>query len=207
MIAYVSNANAEGLNKFPDYLTQLGINHEVILDYDSLRSTNFETCKLLISDRCSFLFSEEFIKTSQFPMVNVHPSLLPFHKGAHPIFWSTILNHKWGISVHLINPGIDDGPIVHQREIQYSDDMTFRDLYAIYRQVAFEELQALTGSVLEGQVIHSSVQPRIAEGKHLLKRVTPLILRLSNSWDTPIKVARIELEHVLKEVHYPVLIK
>src|SRR5207253_870063 len=48
--------------------------------------------------------------------LNIHPSLLPRHRGPEPIYW-TIANgdRKGGISVHLTVPRIDAGPILAQR--------------------------------------------------------------------------------------------
>src|SRR6202043_3960659 len=53
--------------------------------------------------------------------LNIHPSLLPRHRGPEPIYW-TIANgdREAGISVHLTVPRIDAGPILAQRRLAVS---------------------------------------------------------------------------------------
>jgi len=57
--------------------------------------------------------------------LNIHPSLLPRHRGPEPIYW-TIANgdRDAGITVHLTVPRIDAGPILSQRRVAVSADDT-----------------------------------------------------------------------------------
>jgi methionyl-tRNA formyltransferase len=57
--------------------------------------------------------------------LNIHPSLLPRHRGPEPIYW-TIANGdgEAGITVHLTTPRIDAGPILAQRRVEVSPDET-----------------------------------------------------------------------------------
>ena len=47
----------------------------------------------------------------------MHPSFLPFGKGKHPYFWSIVENTKFGVSLHLVNDGIDSGKIIARDSI------------------------------------------------------------------------------------------
>src|SRR5260370_8308382 len=55
--------------------------------------------------------------------LNVHPSLLPRHRGPEPIYW-TIVNgdREAGITVHQTVPRIDAGPILAQRRFEVYDE-------------------------------------------------------------------------------------
>ena len=57
--------------------------------------------------------------------INVHASLLPRWRGASPI-QAAILNgdKTTGITIMKMDVGLDDGPILTQREISIKDDMT-----------------------------------------------------------------------------------
>jgi len=48
-------------------------------------------------------------------MINVHPSLLPELRGAAPVEWA-ILNglEQTGVTIMLMDAGLDSGPILHQ---------------------------------------------------------------------------------------------
>jgi len=52
-------------------------------------------------------------------IINIHYSLLPKYRGLHSTAWSIINNEKeLGISIHLMNKFIDDGPILFQKAFE-----------------------------------------------------------------------------------------
>ncbi len=61
--------------------------------------------------------------------LNVHPSLLPAHRGPDPLFW---IFHDGdgagGVTIHLMDEGFDTGPIVLQENVALSDGMTEAEL-------------------------------------------------------------------------------
>lgn len=78
--------------------------------------------------------------------LNIHPSLLPRHRGPEPIYW-TIANgdRDAGISVHLTVPRIDAGPILAQRRLAVSADETAGTLA---RRLVAEGLPALDATLV-----------------------------------------------------------
>lgn len=62
--------------------------------------------------------------------LNTHPSLLPYNRGKHPNFWSIVEGVPFGVTLHLIDDGIDTGDIVAQRTIPYGWCDTGESLYA-----------------------------------------------------------------------------
>jgi methionyl-tRNA formyltransferase len=54
-------------------------------------------------------------------IVNVHPSLLPRHRGASPIAAAILAgDEQTGVTIMLMDPGMDTGPILSQRTISIS---------------------------------------------------------------------------------------
>lgn len=54
---------------------------------------------------------------------NIHPALLPWGKCYYPVFWALWAGEPAGCTLHVVNAGIDDGPIVEQRRVpQYQWD-------------------------------------------------------------------------------------
>jgi methionyl-tRNA formyltransferase len=50
--------------------------------------------------------------------INVHPSLLPRHRGADPYFWTLALEDgTTGVTVHQVTAHYDEGPVLLQREV------------------------------------------------------------------------------------------
>jgi phosphoribosylglycinamide formyltransferase-1 len=74
---------------------------------------------LVVSAGYMELLSPEFL--SRFPraVINVHPALLPAFPGLHPIEQALTYGVKvFGVTVHLVDEGVDSGPIVLQRAIE-----------------------------------------------------------------------------------------
>ena len=61
--------------------------------------------------------------------VNLHPSLLPAYRGPDPVFWQLRNGETHtGISLHLITPALDAGPILHQQLIAFPTGATRTEL-------------------------------------------------------------------------------
>lgn len=52
--------------------------------------------------------------------VNFHPSLLPHGRGKHPNFWALCEGSPFGVSLHLIDAGVDSGDVVFQQILPVS---------------------------------------------------------------------------------------
>jgi len=84
---------------------------------------------LIISFGYRHILSSNFINNCGCPIVNLHISYLPFNRGAHPNFWSFYDNTPSGVTIHLINEGIDSGPILFQKKIEFDNEITFIETY------------------------------------------------------------------------------
>src|ERR1700730_11595546 len=61
--------------------------------------------------------------------MNLHGSLLPKYRGAAPIAWAIINGEpKTGLTTMRLDPGLDTGPILMQREIEIGGDETAPEL-------------------------------------------------------------------------------
>ena len=53
--------------------------------------------------------------------INIHPSLLPAYRGPEPIVWGLLEGAStYGLTLHLVDEGIDTGAIVCQAEVNHS---------------------------------------------------------------------------------------
>ena len=72
----------------------------------------------------------EILQTPKIGCINVHPSLLPKYRGAAPINWTLIRGEtKTGVTIMLINEGMDTGNVLTQEETLIAADETFGELY------------------------------------------------------------------------------
>ena len=62
--------------------------------------------------------------------IQFHPSLLPQHRGPSSINWPIILGRsRTGLSVFRPVPGLDEGPVILQKEVEIGPDDTVGSLY------------------------------------------------------------------------------
>ncbi len=61
--------------------------------------------------------------------LNVHPSLLPANRGPAPLFWTFREGSvTTGVTVHMMDEGLDTGPIVMQQALTVPDGIGYTDL-------------------------------------------------------------------------------
>ena len=71
------------------------------------------------------IIKKELLEMPRFGFLNCHAGRLPFYRGRNALNWAIINGEtEFGITVHLVDEGIDTGPIVLQRaeKIKPSDD-------------------------------------------------------------------------------------
>ena len=70
---------------------------------------------LIVSAHFNQIYSAAFIENTQCALWNIHPSLLPDHRGLDPAFY-VLLNEEQetGVTLHEISPAIDEGQILDQ---------------------------------------------------------------------------------------------
>ena len=92
---------------------------------------DFEGYDLIISVGFKHIIPKEVIQKSC-PIINLHISLLPYNRGRHPNFWSHFDNTPCGVTIHLIDEGIDTGPYLFQKRVDFNvKNLTFKESYQI----------------------------------------------------------------------------
>jgi methionyl-tRNA formyltransferase len=96
-------------------------------------------------------------KTSR--LYNIHFSLLPAYKGMFTSVMPLIKGEsKSGVTLHLIDKGIDTGEIIDQVAFELSAEINARDLYDLYLDHAFNVFSVNIQSLIDG-TITSRPQP------------------------------------------------
>ncbi len=73
---------------------------------------------------------EEVLNVPTHGSIQYHPSLLPRHRGGSSINWPVIWGEtRTGLSVFWPDNGLDEGPILMQKEVEITDDDTLGSLY------------------------------------------------------------------------------
>ena len=101
---------------------------------------NLENYDLVISFGYRHIIKKEIIEKTKIPIINLHISYLPWNRGSHPNFWSFFDSTPSGVSIHLVDSGIDTGPIITQKVLKFDSlKMNFRETYSIL----IEEIEKL----------------------------------------------------------------
>lgn len=90
---------------------------------EGIELSSMNDCEIFISVMYEELVSEKFIQ-SKIKCFNFHPGILPKYRGSGAFSWAIINNDKiFGITLHEIDVGIDNGPIIRidTRPIEKSD--------------------------------------------------------------------------------------
>jgi len=94
---------------------------------------------VIVSYGYKYILGEEIVNEYKDKILNLHISFLPWNRGMYPNVWSVIDNTPRGITIHLIDKGIDTGDILFQREVEISDEETLFSSYWKLR-IEIEEL-------------------------------------------------------------------
>ncbi len=70
--------------------------------------------------------------------LNLHPSFLPYNRGAHPNVWSIIEGTPAGVSLHYIDAGVDTGDLIAQRQVEIEPIDTADTLYRRLEQACLD---------------------------------------------------------------------
>ena len=116
--------------KIIDSIRKLGV-RVIHQDKKEIEESKFESVDLVISFGYRHLLSESIVEKYS-PIINLHVSYLPFNRGSFANFWSFYDETQSGVSIHLIDKGIDTGDILYQKKIDFDPKkMTFRETYNI----------------------------------------------------------------------------
>lgn len=106
------------------------------------------------------------------PMLNVHPSLLPAFPGARAVEQALAHGVKvTGATVHFVDEGVDTGPIVAQQAVAVQEDDTVESLHARIQPVEHTLLPQcvawqLQGRLrVEGRLVHTPTDAPAATGR------------------------------------------
>jgi methionyl-tRNA formyltransferase len=105
-------------------------------------------CDLFIVAAYGKIIPLEILEIPAYKTLNVHPSLLPKLRGASPIRTAILENvNPTGVTIMLLTPGMDEGPILAQEKVQIADEEW------PMRGTALDELLARKGGALLAKTI------------------------------------------------------
>jgi methionyl-tRNA formyltransferase len=100
---------------------------------------------------------------------NLHPGYLPWGRGFYPVFWALWEGTPAGATLHEISAGVDEGPVVAQERVEYTEGDTGGSLHARVREAEQRLFLEYWPRVVRGEEIRAHGQPSEG-GSHRFKR-------------------------------------
>lgn len=88
---------------------------------DRLNGIAVENFDIIISFGYRYIIKPDVLARVKRDIINLHIAYLPFNRGAHPNFWSFHDDTVKGVSIHLIDEGVDTGPLVARRQVEFTN--------------------------------------------------------------------------------------
>ena len=86
-------------------------------------------------------------------LINTHPSLLPAFPGAHAVRDALFAGAKTtGVTIHVVDEGVDTGPHIAQREVEILPDDNEHDLHERIKVVERELLVATVKDIATNKI-------------------------------------------------------
>lgn len=92
------------------------------------------------------IISRQVLETVQVPIINMHMGITPKYRGVHGGYWALVSGdaEHCGVTVHMVNAGIDTGGIIRQKQIMVEKEDNF---------VTYPYIQAGEGIRLELEIL------------------------------------------------------
>ena len=140
----------------------------------------------LVSYGYRYILGQEVIGLFAGKAINLHISLLPFCRGAHPVFWSILEGNPLGVTIHMLDAGLDTGNILFQQvtPLCLEDGESFASLHKkLCRSIEFlfwHNWKYLRTGECSGWKQQGS--PTI----HRSKELSDWLAFMPDKWDTPV---------------------
>ena len=98
------------------------------------------------------IISSSVIEKIRCPLINVHVGITPLYRGVHGAYWALAQNDKenCGVTIHMIDKGIDTGGILLQETISVTSQDNFVTYPYLQLQKAIAMLKKVVPMILSG---------------------------------------------------------
>lgn len=139
----------------------------------------------VISFNYRHLIPQEVLSLLPGRVINLHASLLPYNRGSSPNFFSFLEDTPKGVTIHLVDKGLDTGDILCQKEVCFDEeketfvssyDRLLLEIKALFR----ENWEKMKAGALEPV-------PQQGEGtSHKMKELDAIRAQMPFAWEEPI---------------------
>lgn len=181
----------------PEIIAAAGVPPEAVMEGPALRTpeglARIRDLKpdIAIAAFWRYILKPDFLSIFPQGCINFHPGLLPYNRGTNPDVWPFIDGTPGGVTIHYVDPGVDTGDIIGQREVPILPtdvagtfyERTLREIAELFKEI-WPDIKAGTNARIcqdSGKATHhkradvDALDPidldRTYTGKELLNRL------------------------------------
>jgi phosphoribosylglycinamide formyltransferase-1 len=107
-------------------------------------------CDLVVLAGFMKILTPSFVDAWEGKLINIHPSLLPRHPGAHGIRDSYNSDDKeLGLSIHYVDKGVDTGKIIRQESFSRTGQESLEEIEEIIHKLEHEVYPEVVNQLLK----------------------------------------------------------
>jgi len=136
-----------------------------------------------VSVMFDYILGKDFLNLFPKGCFNLHPSYLPYNKGAFANVWAIVDRTPAGVTFHVVDEGVDTGPIVAQKRVRIEPVDTGETLYRKLERAGVE--------------LFMETWPEVEDGTYELKYQSPAEGKVHKRSDVD-QIDRIDLDREYK---------
>ena len=118
-----------------------------------LENVNYFSPDLTVLAGFMRVLPPNFVSALSPKLINTHPSLLPLYAGAHGVRDALAAGAtETGVTIHIVDEGVDTGPHIAQREVEVLSDDNEYDLHerikSVERELLVETVKQIAAKTL-----------------------------------------------------------
>lgn len=114
------------------------------------------------------IISKKMLASVKCPIVNTHAGITPMYRGVHGAYWALVNDDaaNCGVTVHLVDAGIDTGAILYQSKIEVGKQDNFVTYPYLQTAKAVALLKQAVADALENRIVPVTVKGRSVLWSH-----------------------------------------
>jgi len=159
ILAVGSDKAAEGLSHAEEYgVPTFVVEPELFDSRDQwsevlLRNVQYHNPDLVVLAGFMKLLPAGFVSALSPNLINMHPSILPAFPGAHAVRDALAAGASvTGATVHIVDAGVDTGPVLAQREVAVAIGISESDLHEQIKTIERALIVEVVSEIAEGKL-------------------------------------------------------
>ena len=142
-----------------ELIAESELNADSVFEADDLRSqSTLDAIQALapelgLSIYFGYILKPEMLSIFPRGVLNLHPALLPYNRGAYPNVWSIVEVTPAGVSIHYVDAGIDTGNVISSREVPVLPTDTGLTLYRKLEDASSKLFEETWPAIVDGNPV------------------------------------------------------